>query len=110
MQHIANEFWSRWKKEYLQSLQKRQKWNIRRRSFVIGDIVLLKTMDVLRNKWPMAKVAATKSDHNGLVRIVYLKIGDRPEREKAKNIVEKPVDKIVLLFESNVFDPHQRDN
>ena len=65
VQHIANEFWSRWRKEYLQSLQKRQKWNIRRTSFVIGDIVLLKTMDVSRNKWPMAKVAATKSDQNG---------------------------------------------
>ena len=65
VQHIANEFWSRWRKEYLQSLQERQKWNTRRRNFVIGDIVLLKTMDVSRNKWPMAKVAATKSDQNG---------------------------------------------
>ena len=26
IQHIANEFWSLWKKEYLQSLQERQKW------------------------------------------------------------------------------------
>ena len=36
----------------------------------------------------MAKVTVTKSDQDGLVRSVYLKIGDRPEREKAKNIVE----------------------
>ena len=65
VQHIANDFWSRWKKEYLQSLQERQKWKARRRNFVIGDIVLLKTMDVSRNKWPMARVTATKSDQNG---------------------------------------------
>ena len=58
----------------------------------------------------MAKVTATKSDQNGLGQSIYLEIGDRPEREKAKNIVEQPVDKIVLLLESNVFDPHQRDN
>ena len=63
----VQQFWSRWKKEYLQSLQERQKWNARRRNFVIGDIVLLKTMDVSRNKWPMARVTATKSDQNGLV-------------------------------------------
>ena len=88
VQHIANEFWSRWRKKYLHSLQERQKWNTRRRNFVIGDVVLLKTMDVLRNKWPMVKVTATKRDQNGLVRSIYLKIGDRPEREKAKNIVE----------------------
>ena len=31
IQHIANEFWSRWKKEYLQSLQERQKWEGKRR-------------------------------------------------------------------------------
>ena len=110
VQHIANEFWSHWRKEYLQSLQERQEWNTRRRNFVIGDIVILKTMDILRNKWPMAKVTATKSDQNGLVRSVYLKIGDRPETEKSKNIVERPVDKIVLLLENNVFDPHQGAN
>ena len=58
----------------------------------------------------MAKVTATKSDQNGLVRSVYLKIGDRTETEKSKIIVERPVDIIVLLLESNVFDPHQGAN
>ena len=58
----------------------------------------------------MAKVTVTKSDQDGLVRSVYLKIGDRPEREKAKNIVEWPVDKIAFLLESNVFNPHQGAN
>ena len=58
----------------------------------------------------MARVTATKSDQNGLARSVYLKIGDQPGREKAKNIVEQPVDKIVLLLESDVFDPHQGAN
>ena len=110
LQHIANEFWSRWRKEYLRSLQERQKWNSRRRNFVIGDIVLLKTMDVSRNKWTMARVTATKCHQNGLVRNVYQNIGDHPVREKVKNIVEQPVDKIVLLIESNVFDPYQGPN
>ena len=31
IQHIANEFWSRWKNEYLQSLQECQKWEGKRR-------------------------------------------------------------------------------
>ena len=53
----------------------------------------------------MARVTATKSDQNGLVRSIYLKIGDRPGREKAKNIVERPVDKIVLFLKSDVRSP-----
>ena len=67
-------------------------------------------MDVSGNKWPMAKETATKSDQNGLVPSVYQKADDQPEREKVKNIVERPVDKIVLLLESNVFNPHQEAN
>ena len=55
----------------------------------------------------MASVTATKSDQNGLVRSIYLKIGDQLGREKAKNIVERPVDKTALLLKSDVFDPHQ---
>ena len=55
----------------------------------------------------MDRVTATKSDQNGLVRSVYLKIVDRPGREKAKNVVEPPVDKIVLFLKSDMFDPHQ---
>ena len=84
VQHIANEFWSHWRKEYLQSLREHQKWNTWRKNFVGGDIVLLKTMDVSRNKWPMAKVTSTKSDQNGLVQSLHLKISDWPEQEKAK--------------------------
>ena len=98
------------RKEYLQSLQQRQKWNTRRRNFVIGDTVLLKTMDVSRHKWPVANVTATKSNQNGLVQSVYLKIGDWTEKEKAKNIVERPVNKIVLLLWSNEFNPQQGAN
>ena len=44
-----------------------KEWNVQRRNFVIGDIVLLKTIDVLGNKWLVARVMVTKRNHNGLV-------------------------------------------
>ena len=50
IQHIANEFWSRWRKQYLQSLQEQQKWTSKRRNFRVDDIVLLKQSDVPRNE------------------------------------------------------------
>ena len=41
IQHLADIFWRRWIKEYLPTLQERQRWNRPRRNFVIGDIVLV---------------------------------------------------------------------
>ena len=41
-QQLANVFWSRWRKEYLQTLQSRPKWTEEKRSLQVGDVVLLK--------------------------------------------------------------------
>ena len=43
IQHIANEFWVRWRKEFLWSLQSRHKWKEKHKNFKNSDIVLLKT-------------------------------------------------------------------
>jgi hypothetical protein len=47
-QYLADQFWIRWKNEYLQSLQSRSKWNKRHSNLEVGDIVLMKD-DTLRN-------------------------------------------------------------
>ena len=41
-QHIAGEFWTQRRKEFLQTLQVRQKWNNQKRNFKVGDVVLLR--------------------------------------------------------------------
>ena len=66
-QHLAQEFWSRWSKEYLQQLQARNKWIQPQRNFQVGDVVLLKENQSPRNRWPMAKVVATHPDDQGQV-------------------------------------------
>ena len=55
VKHGSNEFWSRWRKKVLATLQCRQKWNSIRRNCKVGDIVLLKEVAAERNSWPMAK-------------------------------------------------------
>ena len=96
VQHIAGEFWSRWRKEFLQSLQARQKWNIPKRNFQVGDIVLLKE-DTGRNKWPMARIVNTEPDSRGIVRSVQLKVIDNNSNIK---LFQRPISKIVLLVEN----------
>ena len=50
VQHISSKFWSRWRKEFLATLQDRQKWKAPLRNFLIGDIVILKE-DTQHNDW-----------------------------------------------------------
>lgn len=52
VQHMANIFWQKWKKEYLQQLQFRRKWHTITPDLTEGDIVLLNDSSVSRNEWP----------------------------------------------------------
>ena len=50
-QYLADQFWVRWRKEYLQNLQNRPKWESRERNLSVGDVVLVKDEDAHRNDW-----------------------------------------------------------
>ena len=93
-QHMIQEFWSRWSKEYLQQLQTRNKWIRPRRNFQVGDVVLLKENQSPRNRWPMAKVVATHPDDQGQVRSVTSVLTSNGSK------LERPVNKLVLLVEA----------
>ena len=100
VQHIANEFWARWKKEFLCQLQFRQKWNDKQRNFEVGYVILLKRGSE-RNKWPMAIIEDVIPDYNGIVRSVKLRI-EKLNRDDQNQILERPAHKIVLLVEKQV--------
>ena len=89
VQHIANQFWIRWSKEYLPTLHKRTKWLLAKRNICIGDLVLMCDENTPRALWPLGLVVATNEGRDGLVRSVRLKT-------KAKEMV-RPVTKLVFL-------------
>ena len=97
VQHISNEFWSRWRTEYLQQLQERRRWNKSRRNLMIGDVVLLKEQALIdvRNDWQMAKVLRTFPGNDGHVRCVDIYVG------QSKSVLRRPVTKLILLVEAN---------
>ncbi|KAK0140007.1 hypothetical protein N1851_023079 [Merluccius polli] len=59
VQYISDLFWKRWAKEYLPTIQQRQKWNRPHRSFSIGDLVLLIDESAPRNSWPLGRIIDT---------------------------------------------------
>ena len=99
VQHLSNEFWSRWRKEVLLTLQNRQKWNNKTRNCEIGDIVLVKD-DMERNKWSMAHVVPTYKDYKDVVQSVRLLMGSVDRVSQKSRYLERSINKLVVLVEN----------
>ena len=97
VQHLANEFWTRWRKEYVASIQERSKWKGVRENFLVNDVVLLKDENLPRNQWPLARVAEVFPSDDGLVRRVRLYI------PTSKSELERPIHKLVRLVGAEEF-------
>ena len=98
MQHIANEFWLRWRREFLLSLQIREKWVDKKRNFGVGDIVIIKDDDVRRNQWLLARVVEVVADSDGMVRSV--KVRTSAKDNTTGSVLNRPITKLVLLLEA----------
>ncbi|XP_064082740.1 uncharacterized protein LOC135198761 [Macrobrachium nipponense] len=91
VQYLTNLFWSRFRKEYLSTLQTRQKWNEPRRNLIVGDVVLVKSDIEPRNQWPMGRAIEVYPDDKGIIRSAKIKT--------LSSVIARPIQKLVLLVE-----------
>ncbi len=99
---LLGQFWTKFKNEYITSLQPRQKWkNVISRDAQVGDIVLIKEDNLSKNEWKIAKVTKVFPDKKGIIRHVELQ---RPDK---LNPILRHINRIGLLegqetnFENN---------
>ena len=64
---LADQFWLRWTKEYLPTLQIRQKWLQPARNLRVGDVILVINFGK-RGSWPKARVEEVFSGKDGYIR------------------------------------------
>lgn len=105
VQFLANEFWTRWKKEYLLNLQQRQIWQKEKRNTKVNDIVILQEDSSPRNQWRLARVTEVYPSPDGKVRKVKLLISDSTLDSQGRRVskpvyLDRPVQKTVLLLEA----------
>lgn len=103
VQYLANEFWHRWKREYVQSLQVRNKWIKPKRDIQIDDIVIVKDDNVPRNNWKLARVVEAYKEEDGHVRKVKLMMADpylddKGRRTKTPTYLERPIHSLVYMM------------
>ncbi|XP_060083636.1 uncharacterized protein LOC132562879 [Ylistrum balloti] len=94
VQVLAENFWNRWRKEFLPLLQTRRKWKHESPNVEEGDVVLMKDEQVARNDWPLGIITRTFPSEDGLVRKVEIQIC----RGGKKSTLVRPVTQIVILL------------
>ena len=65
---MVQQFWELWSKQYLQSLQKSQKWHKELPNVKVGDLVMVLEESTLLTHWKTGKVTAVHPGEDGLVR------------------------------------------
>ena len=94
IQYLSSIFWDGWRKNYLHTLQTRQKWFKDRPNLKVGDAVILKQKNVRRNQWEIARIVSVSPSTDGVVRSCTIKT--------PKGVYRRPVNLLVPLT------PHER--
>ncbi|KAL0883918.1 hypothetical protein ABMA27_015986 [Loxostege sticticalis] len=70
---LVQSFWKRWKRDYLHTLQSRQKWNTPANPITVGTVVVLTTENAPPLHWPLGIVEEVFPGSNGVTRIVRVR-------------------------------------
>ena len=73
VQFLADQFWARWSREYLQTLQVRQKWTTKQSNLKIDDVVLVCDKTLPRGQWVMGRIIDTYPNQHNNVRQALVK-------------------------------------
>jgi hypothetical protein len=87
-QALADQFWNRWRKEYLPTLNQRGKWHKKVEPPKVGDFVFIGDGNVPRNSWPKAIITELHPGKDGQVRTVTVRT--------STGTLKRPVAKIMM--------------
>ena len=93
VQYLADQFWIRWRREYLQAMQTRPKWEEPKQNLNAGDIVLVREQGAHRNDWPMGRITEAIESEDGHVRKAQVEMFI----EGKKKMFLRPIKELVLL-------------
>lgn len=86
---LADLFWRRWLREYLPTLQRREKWNSDVQNVKIGDVVVVVDNCKPRNQWTKGVIKSVFPGADSVIRVVDIRTNN--------GVLRRPVVKIVVL-------------
>lgn len=90
VQNMYHHFWTRWAKEYFNTLQQRSKWKRRSANIQKNDLVFLLDPTLLfQGRWPLGRVLSVYPGPDGLVRTAMVRT--------ATGTYNRPITKMSIL-------------
>lgn len=93
VQVLTEQFWIRWKRDYLNTLQKRHKWTETVTDVKVGDIVLLKDKDSPRLVWPLGRITSVIPSADGRIRKAFVLL----TKDNKTCEYERPITDLIML-------------
>ncbi|XP_011858471.1 PREDICTED: uncharacterized protein LOC105556028 [Vollenhovia emeryi] len=91
IQKLSQQFWERWQAEYLQELQRRNKWADGGDNITMDTLVLLKEDHVPPLQWSLGRVSALFPGQDGVVRVVSVRTRSGEVKRSVKKLCPIPV-------------------
>uniref|UniRef100_A0A8D9BMU6 DUF5641 domain-containing protein n=1 Tax=Cacopsylla melanoneura TaxID=428564 RepID=A0A8D9BMU6_9HEMI len=89
LDHLVQSYWARWSREYLTTLQARDKWTANKENLKVGDIVILIQENLPVLQWPLGIVQDVSPGRDGITRVALVKT--------KSGVFKRPVVKLCLL-------------
>ena len=77
IQQLLSQFWKRWQREFLPTLNSRRKWFEPQRNLQEGDVVLVIEPHTSRGEWPLGRITETHPGEDGMVRVAKVRVDKR---------------------------------
>lgn len=92
IQKIKQDFWKRWRNEYLTELQQKSKWKTLTNPIEIDDLVILIEDNTPPATWKMARVEKLWPGKDGVTRVVSVKTPTGIYKRAINKICKLPID------------------
>lgn len=101
-QLLADDFWSKWRADFLATLQTRRRWLKTQPNVEVGDVVLIVDANLHRSDWRLGLVIDVKPSADGLVRSCRLRVAQLEPAGARQTVIrttelERPVTKLITL-------------
>ncbi|XP_049284724.1 uncharacterized protein LOC125764469 [Anopheles funestus] len=92
VQKLAQQFWSRWRAEYLSQLRCNAKWTRRTPNVQVGQIVLVGYDNLPVGRWPLGVITKTYVGPDEMVRVADIRTNSGTYKRNVRLLAPLPID------------------